>query len=748
MSALLNLEDYIPLFEPDKIDFAQALTLPFFDGCDFDSPTWSLREKKNEGKLYKLEFERAPIGSGYRLGDNPDLLRAVKMSCIFVYSANKTLTSKTASTAESISKYHTDILGFLRCLNKLGIQDMRFINQAVAEAVWDAYTNKTAEERLGLEELGMYALQELFDDPDRLKTYKRLGNSSGAKPRFDYTRFTEELGVSLRAFQSIRSFQELRIELCMKHGFEVQRKKLQGSAKESEERGEASIRKPLGSIKSFLRTLHVAADLFPESQRTSAAWFEERKVSQAAKKHGKVVLTKTRNIPRTVFYKLMDEAIRWVVDYADELLEYRDRVLQERQRIYQELMERTEGKDKDNWKRSQALMKPWFYENQPNKFPYPVDGIERTPNYDKENSKDLTKVERARALRAEGLSYQKIADAIGCVKGSVEGYLNHKPPLNGTAIGPLVYSHLVTACALVIFAFTARREGEVKGLKVGSIVEDGGNHYIVFNQEKYNQGERPLPTTRLVQMAVQILERLCSDISDANGNLRLFRLNNLCTGVEQDAWIDFNAFCEFTGVPATDADGNRFEFSDHQFRRFLAMIYWYRFPDPDLPTLTWWMGHLSSEMTMTYLTDKNGQWEVINEVKNEFIEEMVDTRDPAESSVVEAELREQLGSLKAESISTVKLKEKRGQLLDQYVMHFVKDGPCLGSSPAIQARSKCAVNGVAQISAMKEGRGACKGCPNLIPVDMPIGESTALTLSAGSSPMLSALIEQKESEGV
>ncbi|PQJ23639.1 hypothetical protein BSZ31_00240 [Limnobacter sp. SAORIC-690] len=733
MSALLKLDSFTTYFNPDLIDFASGLKLPFFKDCDFDSPSWNLQENKNVGRVYTLEFNSAPLGMGYKLGDNPDLLRTLKLCCIFIYSGNRSLTDQKVSTAEGISDYHGFILQLLRFLKLNQIVDMKYVNQAVADLVLRAYCTQTAAERLDLETRGIKALTELFQDPVRLETYKRRRSSKSGKPDFDYERFTSEMGCSIRAFQSIEKFQKLRINLLEEHGFVV--KAYKGSI-EKEERGETSIRKPLGAVKSFFRMLHIAKELFPESQHTSKDWFRDVKVANLAKKNGKTVLTKTRNIPRPVFFKLMDQAVRWVVDYADSLLEYRDNVLEERERIYQELHNKSSGTLESNWQYAQKLMVPWFRENQPTEFPYVLNGIERTPNYEKEGAVDQEKVVKAKLLKERGLTHEKIANELG-VKGisTITKYLKYQPPIKGISVHQAVYTHLVTACILVIYAFTGRRQDEVMGLKVGSVINDGGNLYLVFDQQKYKQGERPLPTTRLVQMAVEILEKLSAKKLDANGNVRLFRLDNLCTGKEQEAWPDFNAFCDFTGIHAKSENGERFEFSDHQFRRFLAMLYWYRYPDADMPTLSWWLGHLSAETTMTYITDREGQWEEFLQVKNEFVEEL--TSSKTEVSVVAAEIKRGLELIKVSTLANVKLLEKKGKLLNQYVVNFVRDGACFGFSPSIQERSKCAKNGVAQISAIKEmGCGACSSCPNLIPVETPMSEMTVLTLSASASPML------------
>lgn len=746
MSALLNLDEYTAYIDPERADFASALTLPFFEGCEFNSPVWHLRNSKNKGVLHTLEFDMVPLGPGYRLGDNPDLLRSVKLSCVFVFSGNKVLNLTKTSTAEGISDYHSHLISFLRYLDLHGLRDMQHVNQAVAEMVLNAYLTQTNEERLNLEERGISALEELFANPEKLDEFRKFDKGRrGSKPSFDYERFTNELGVSIRSLQSISSFQKLRLSLLETNGFSFKKYKGGADNTNDNDRSESAIRKPLTAIQAFLRMTHVLADIFPESQRTREEWLAGVKASKLALSQGRVSLVKTRNIPRNVFYKLMDEAIRWVIDYADVLIQYRDDMLKEHQRIYLGLSSKSKGTVEGNLHYASKQMVNWFRDNQPNGFPYSLSGIVRAPKVVKERSIDLEKVAEARSLSAGGLTLEQVAQKMGTHKSNIQRWLKFVPRVEGVSVNAAVYSYLVSACLLVIFAFTARRRDEVMGLKLGSIVESGGSLYLIVDQEKYNQGERPLPTIRLVQMAVQVLEKLSAKTPDVNGNVRLLRLNNLCSGKEQEAWENFNGFCEYTGISTKDEDGFEFSFADHQFRRFLAMTYWYRYPDADMPTLSWFLGHISTEMTMKYITDKDGQWEEALQVKNEFIQELLSDDRALEPSVVAEELKTQLGMLSAEKLNRAKLMEKEGELLNQYVVTFVKDGACFGFTSSIQPRSKCAVDGVAQISSMKEmPRGQCKGCPNLISVESPLAQSQVVSLSTSESPMLSALKQRSQ----
>lgn len=221
------------------------------------------------------------------------------------------------------------------------------------------------------------------------------------------------------------------------------------------------------------------------------------------------------------------------------------------------------------------------------------------------------------------------------------------------------------------------------------------------------------------------------------------KLNTLISNKTQEAWPDFNDFCEFTGIENVDDGGNYYSFADHQFRRFLAMTYWYRYPDPDLPTLTYFLGHEDSRITMDYITDKNGQW-AFRSVKNERIIDLIEEEFKAGTSVIGREIESLFGVINAECESRAKRMEKKGDLVDTYVLNFVSDGACFGKTLALKGRSKCLELDEVQLSAATFG--SCHGCPNLIPVSDPMTHSQIHDLTISQSPMLTTLKQHKAND--
>lgn len=751
MSAAINSLNYAHYFEPAHYDDLLELSLPWFaDNCRFESDEWELRSEKNAQKSWILKLANEPIAEGAEtLGDSPELLRTVKLFLLLVWASKRGSFGLVVKTPESLYKTYSSIISLIRYLKYVHhINNLSSINKAVAETLLEDYVNKTFEQRLNVESRAIEAITTLFSDIKRLESYKVFYDRSGGKPCFDHTRFSAELGLSMRSTQGCKEYQKLRHRLMEDHGF-----RNRTSTSNTSNWGETkttqtsdSIRKPLNDIRAFFKVLHRMNRLFPVSQQLKESWLSSVKIPKIADKAATSKRSKTRDIPRKVFYKLMDEAIRWVLDYADDLFSYQKLALSQYDDF---LIKRTykvksAGTDANKAHYATKQMTEWFKQNQPDLFPYPIEGLMRSnQRVTSRVEKDSGKVEQARALYATGITMSDVAIELGCSKATVNRWINSKPPLNGISLNRVINTHLVSASLLVLFAFTGRRKDEIMGLEAECIEVQNNNYFITIDQEKKNQGKRSLPTTKLVAKAVEVLSKLTAKARQETGSSKLLKLNTLISDKTQEAWPDFNDFCEFTGIENVDDGGHYYSFAAHQFRRFLAMTYWYRYPDPDLPTLTYFLGHEDSRITMDYITDKNGQW-AFRSVKNERIIDLVEEEFKAGTSVIGHEIESLFGVINAECESRAKRMEKKGDLVDTYVLNFVSDGACFGKTLALKGRSKCLEFDEVQLSASTFG--SCHGCPNLIPVSDPMTHSQIRDLTISQSPMLTALKQHKAND--
>jgi len=726
------LDTFAALIEPAKLNLAKTLSLPFFVGCEFDSDEWTLKEDKNKSTEYVLKLANEPVAEGgRRLRDYPGLLQTVKIYLVIAWSVR----SKAGKCSNPIGLYkrYNNVINLIRyLLYKFKIENLSSINKAVADELLDAYLHKTLEERLDLSKRAIGALGAI--KKSNLEKFT-VPNGHAKTPDFNHTLFCAELGLNPRALQPLGDYQNELAMFKSKHGFRQQSRKNGANRSSGDDRTEAAIRKPLTAIQHLFSVLHIMADLFPEEHRVQSSWLSDVNVAPEAKRRAPKVLRKTRDIPRVVFYPLMDQAIRWVLD-ADELFGYYEQAKVH----YQSLLDKSsrirakKASEKDRAHYAAKQMTEWFKENQPGAFPFPVSGFAKN-THGKSTAVDPKKVaEVKRLLAQDGVKHRDVAKEMGVHKSTVSRWLNWTPPIAGESLDAIINKHLASACLLVLFAFSGRRHAEIVGLKSDCIVERGGLYFLRVHQQKTKEGMRDLPTTKLVAKAVSVLNKISEQARTSSGSDRLVIATNVY-GKEQQVWHDFNDFCTYVGIKCEDSDGERYSFADHQFRRFWAMTYWYKYPDPDLPSLSWFLGHESVDMTMEYITDADGQW-AMKSVKNERIIDLMEEELKPNTSVVGNEISALLGSLEGQPALRADQMAMKGDLVDKYVLNFVRDGACFGASPELIARSKCVEDGAIQVSSACVG--SCDGCPNLVPVDKPFVQLDRSDIQAHCSSILLA----------
>ncbi|SHG52408.1 Phage integrase family protein [Marinomonas polaris DSM 16579] len=685
----LPIINYVSYFSDfDNRSDIESLKIRWFKDCSYDSDIWVLQDTKNMKRTYDIDWENIPVGpNGEKLNNYYGAVQLIKMSLLIRASTTDKKLGMTDS-AESLCKAANILFNFYRYLLLIPkISNLSSINSSVIDQLITDYSTKGLIARLDLDSRAVNRFDEIISNGN-IGTYTKIGKSTRylktnyERIEFDNDMFSFELGISARALQNAPKYQLLKYKTLKPLGYVL---KGSGVVKNDiEAQSESTIRKSLSVISSLMRQVYLMSDLFTENHRVERMWMGDIKLSKLSKKKATVSNAKTRNIPRNVMYAVMDESIRWVIDYSTPL----QNNFKYAKQVYKEKLEAIKdyglgGNDESKTNYARKLTAVWIRENKLTNFPHPITTYRH----------QITSLEQ------------------------------------------IVNKHLVSACLLVIFAFTARRRDEVYGLKSGCTYQEGGLWYLIVDQEKFNQGERALPTLEVVAKAISILEDLSAEGRDAS------QFNNLMQVTDANskhgrAWPDFNGFCDYVGIESKDEEGNPFIFSDHQFRRFLAMAYYYQYRDPNLFTLNWFLGHESIEMTMDYITDSDGQWEM-QQVKNERIIDLIESDFRSDKSLIGNEIAELFGVIEGQSEKRISRMEDKGKLVDKYVLNFVKDGACFGLTPDIKKRSKCLENGAIQCSSATKG--SCEGCPNLLPVDQPINHINVTDLVCSSSPMLEAL---------
>lgn len=170
-----------------------------------------------------------------------------------------------------------------------------------------------------------------------------------------------------------------------------------------------------------------------------------------------------------------------------------------------------------------------------------------------------------------------------------------------------IYMRLLpAACAIVIAAFSARRVEEIRSLCDDCIENDSGDLWLKTSVAKSPNGRDRIPASFAVTRAVEVLQWLSASAREATGEPWLFLLHDPHNPggrpVSPDIRRSLTAFAKAMDVPPL-ADGSQWSFSPHQFRRFFAVLYYYRYRDRSLTALSQFLLHYDPDSTRTYITE-------------------------------------------------------------------------------------------------------------------------------------------------
>ncbi|MFS2174884.1 hypothetical protein ACCC98_02805 [Rhizobium pisi] len=170
----------------------------------------------------------------------------------------------------------------------------------------------------------------------------------------------------------------------------------------------------------------------------------------------------------------------------------------------------------------------------------------------------------------------------------------------------LVFLPIAFAC--VYSMGTARRKDETDSQELGKVYTDEqGQLWLLTPIRKlknHSVGKdahtATIPISETVKLAVDIMEKLKR--ATGHPSNYLFDLLDPVTGTGVD--IDFSkrvkSYAKWLNLPPSD-DGSETELAAHQFRKFFAITYFYRYRFPSLPALSLHMLHLNLDVTRAYL---------------------------------------------------------------------------------------------------------------------------------------------------
>lgn len=172
---------------------------------------------------------------------------------------------------------------------------------------------------------------------------------------------------------------------------------------------------------------------------------------------------------------------------------------------------------------------------------------------------------------------------------------------------------LVGAVFLIVGAVTARRNGELTDLRVGSCLDKSGRNLLFFNRKSgfvdtRQREARPLPATaaRLIRL-IERLHQTCLASVDGDPAGALFAYPSRTTGRLTDGTANGVYFCvdllcdyfEFAG----DSPETRYYVRQHQLRRFFAIAFFWGSGFGGLDTLRWFLGHTDPKHVWRYILE-------------------------------------------------------------------------------------------------------------------------------------------------
>lgn len=466
---------------------------------------------------------------------------------------------------------------------------------------------------------------------------------------------------------------------------------------------------------------------------------------------------RTRNIPVPTFLHLMDAAVRWVADYADPLFDLEADLSAEFANLGGSVSEDRVCRIVNGLARELSSSSKWAWKPSS---PFPVASYRhhRSKSDSKYDEGTINEIER---LLEKGMFCREIGEQLGLSKNAVEGIqsrhirdiYNHNLETTGVSLNYALYGFLPFCCAVILLAFTAGRESSIADLRKGCMRRIAGLRYINLYVPKTHRSYQDLPTVALVEKAVDVLERLSASARESTGSDCLFQFDDIVADRIKGMRFDtvYPNFFNHIGMPR-DEQGNHWVLSEHQFRRFFAIMFFYRYGsahEASFEALMYYLRHTDWTNTDIYLTERE-QGRIFREVEEEWLSHVIARGNPQDESLQALKRDVQNSVWNSTQVVREQQAERALQRIqkDDLTVEFLNFGAvCLGLSPGREQVAQCAIeteSGEKAVCLHKASEKLCKGCKNLVEAEFLFAqktpESDSLTHLACDSPILDAVI--------
>ncbi|HII4332593.1 TPA: hypothetical protein ACY4P8_004007 [Vibrio parahaemolyticus] len=454
---------------------------------------------------------------------------------------------------------------------------------------------------------------------------------------------------------------------------------------------------------------------------------------------------RTRDIPPMIFLDMMDAAARFVLDYADDLFEAEKHF----RAIYKREFNLVNGDDYKAGKRTNKWVTNYKADDERLHSPFPMSAYKHAQDRTGSRVHSDEIYEGIAKNIAEGVPQKQSRKEFNLTRSQYDAL--RKATLRNKAkhlsLHKALYQYLPFCCVIVIFALTARRESEVFGLQVGCVSKDlDGLFWLNSFVAKTLQKHADFTAVSLVEKAVSILERLSEKGRKQKKTNSIFVFDDTFdrppTTMKSINRIADNFF-DFIGIERDD-NGKHWKLSEHQFRRFFAIMFYYRYEKGEADALMHELAHVDWSMSVRYLTEKE---------TGAALRKLHQQNNKVRSSrLVDYSLRDDLGGegfplLKEKLEETVSsmpemMREIAIETVEahNFVFDFIPSGLCLGNTPWLSERCNCYRDGfVMQHDASSE---MCEGCPAQVTVpEIAKGEMRSMR-AYGESAILKNLTQK------
>ncbi|TBY02096.1 hypothetical protein [Rhizobium laguerreae] len=168
----------------------------------------------------------------------------------------------------------------------------------------------------------------------------------------------------------------------------------------------------------------------------------------------------------------------------------------------------------------------------------------------------------------------------------------------------MIFKVLPVAARIVTTAFSARRDAEIESSPIDCIhIDQRGETWLNCMIVKNVDQKDLVPIPKSVARAVEVVRRIRALGNKTSEKLYDFACPFLKRAVKFDVREFLDMVRDYFGVPLLD-DGTAWAFRPHQFRKFFAVTYFWRWAFPDLTALTFHLRHFNPDTTRGYIEMK------------------------------------------------------------------------------------------------------------------------------------------------